>query len=281
MAKQSDAAIIFAALSDRFESEGFDRRRLELPNQDVLIRAVAKANPHTIVVLNTGGPVSMTPWLKDAAAVVQAWYPGQEGGNAIADILLGNTNPSAKLPVSFLKSHHDSPVFKDYKNKSLKSPYPEGIFVGYRWLDKQGIQPLFPFGHGLSYTRFEYSNLRIDPSGEYEFTVRVDIKNSGKMKGAEVVQLYVKDVECRVEQPEKELKGFEKIFLEAGEKKIVAIKLKNETFAFYDTAQKQWVVEPGEFEIWLGSSSKDIRLKKRLMVTAILPLLCAVPILPS
>jgi len=281
LAKQSDAAIIFAALSDRFESEGFDRRRLELPNQDVLIRAVAKANPHTIVVLNTGGPVSMTPWLKDAAAVVQAWYPGQEGGNAIADILLGNTNPSAKLPVSFLKSHHDSPVFKDYKNKSLKSPYPEGIFVGYRWLDKQGIQPLFPFGHGLSYTRFEYSNLRIDPSGEYEFTVRVDIKNSGKMKGAEVVQLYVKDVECRVEQPEKELKGFEKIFLEAGEKKIVAIKLKNETFAFYDTAQKQWVVEPGEFEIWLGSSSKDIRLKKRLMVTAILPLLCAVPILPS
>jgi beta-glucosidase len=266
LAKESDAVVIFAGLSDRFECESFDRRRLELPNQDVLIRAVAKVNPRTIVVLNTGGPVLMKPWLKDAAAIVQAWYPGQEGGNAIADILLGNTNPSAKLPVSFIKSPDDSPAFKDYKDRSLKSPYPEGIFVGYRRLDKQGIHPLFPFGHGLSYTRFEYSNLRIDPVGEYEYAVSMDIKNSGKMKGAEVVQLYVKDVECRVERPEKELKGFSKVFLKPGEKKTVTIKLKKESFAFYDTNREQWVVEPGEFEIWLGRSSGDIRLKDRVLM---------------
>ena len=261
LAKESDVAIVFAGLSDRFESEGFDRQKLELPNQDKLINAVAAANPNTVVVLETGGPVLMAPWLDDVAAVVQAWYPGQEGGNAIADILLGNVNPSGKLPVSFIKSYEDSPAFNGYKDKSLKSHYPEGIFVGYRYLDKHKIEPLFPFGHGLSYTQFAYSGLRIDPLTDGAFAVNVDIENTGKVKGAEVVQVYVKDVACSVERPGKELKGFSKVFLEPGEKRAVRITLNRDAFAFYSTRQNRWVVEPGESEIQVGASSRDIRLK--------------------
>jgi beta-glucosidase len=267
LAKNSDAAVIFAGLHNRFESEGFDRRRLELPNQDILIKAVAEVNRNTIVVLNTGTPVLMGPWLEKAAAVVQAWYPGQEGGNAIADVLVGNTNPSGKLPFSFIKRADDSPAFKDYGDKSLNSPYPEGIFVGYRYLEKHGIEALFPFGHGLSYTMFEYGNLKVNPPGVgvgeegFPITVSVDVRNTGKREGTEVVQVYVKDMACSVERPEKELKGFEKVFLEPGEKKTISIKLNRDAFAFYDPDRKQWVVEAGEFEILVGSSSKDIRLK--------------------
>jgi beta-glucosidase len=272
LAKNSDAAVIFAGLHNRFESENIDRRRLELPNQDVLINAVEEVNPNTIVVLNAGSPVAMNPWLDKVAAVVQAWYPGQEGGNAIVDVLVGNTNPSGKLPFSFIKSSDDSPAFKDYKDKSLKSPYPEGIFVGYRYLDKHGIEALFPFGHGLSYTSFEYSNLKVNPAGiiaretDFPVTVSGDVRNTGKRKGAEVVQVYVKDVECRIERPNKELKGFARIFLAPGEKKTISIKLNRDAFAFYDPDRRQWVVEPGEFEIVVGSSSKDIRLKKTLKI---------------
>jgi beta-glucosidase len=272
LAKHSDAAIIFAGLHNRFESEGYDRRRLELPNQDVLIKAVAEVNPNTIVILSTGSPVSMNPWLDKVAAVVQAWYPGQEGGNAVAEILLGKYNPSGKLPVSFIKNDDDSPAFKDYKDKSLNSPYPEGIFVGYRYLDKHSIEALFPFGHGLSYTRFEYTNLKVTPPGVgvgeegFPITVSVDVRNTGKRKGAEVVQVYVKDVECSVERPVKELKGFTRLFLEPGEKKAVTIKLNRDAFAFYDTDRQQWVVEAGEFEMMVGRSSKDIRLKGYLMI---------------
>jgi len=272
LAKNADAAVIFAGLYNRFESEGFDRRRLELPNQDILIKAVAGVNRHTIVVLNTGTPVLMNLWLDKVTAVVQAWYPGQEGGNAIADVLVGNANPSGKLPFSFIKSTDDSPTFKDYKDKSLISPYPEGIFVGYRYLDKHNIEALFPFGHGLSYTRFEYSNLKILPPGVgvgeegFPVAVNVDIRNTGKRKGAEVVQVYVKDVECRVERPNKELKGFGKVYLEPGEKKTISITLNRDAFAFYDADRRQWVVEPGEFEILAGSSSKNIRLRKLLKI---------------
>jgi beta-glucosidase len=214
----------------------------------------------------------MDPWLNRVAAVVQAWYPGQEGGNAVADVLVGNTNPSGKLPVSFIKSYDDSLVFKDYKDKSLISPYPEGIFVGYRYLDKHGIDALFPFGHGLSYTSFEYNNLKVNPRGivleeaeaDFSVTVNVDVRNTGKRKGAEVVQLYVRDVECSVQRPNKELKGFEKVYLEPGEKKTISIKLNRDAFAFYDPDRRQWEVEAGEFEIMAGRSSKDIRLKSQV-----------------
>jgi beta-glucosidase len=208
----------------------------------------------------------MNEWIDDVAAVVEAWYPGQEGGNAIADILLGNYNPGGKLPFSFIKKYEDSPAFKDYRDKSLKSPYAEGIFVGYRYLDKHHIEPLFPFGHGLSYTRFQYSNLKIEPLGDDAFLVKVEIKNIGKRKGAEVVQVYVRDVECSLERPEKELKGFQKIFLEPGEKQRVQITLNRDAFSFYHPEKKQWIKEPGEFEIQVGGSSKNIRMKGSINV---------------
>ncbi|MCP5105467.1 MAG: hypothetical protein GY950_18920 [bacterium] len=265
LAKQSDIAIVFAGLSDRFESESYDRPRLELPNQDKLIKAVADANPNTVVVMYTGSPVLMNEWIDDVAAVVQAWYPGQEGGNAVADILLGKQNPSGKLPFSFIKSYDHTPAFKGYKDKkTLKSNYEEGIFVGYRYLDKHKIEPLFPFGHGLSYTPFSYSGLTIEPLNDGAFAVNVDIKNTGKVKGAEVVQVYVKDMECSLERPEKELEGFSKVFLEPGARQTVRIKLNKDAFSFYHPSQKQWVVEPGEFEIQVGASSGDIRLKGKL-----------------
>lgn len=266
LAKESDVAIVFAGLSARFESESSDRRQLELPHQDTLIKAVAAANPNTVVVMETGTPVQMDPWIDDVAAVVQAWYPGQEGGNAIADILLGNVNPSGKLPVSFIKSQKDSPAFKGYKDKNLKSHYSEGIFVGYRYLDKHKIEPLFPFGHGLSYTQFVYSGLTVEPLKDGAYAVNADIENTGKVKGAEVVQVYVKDMECSVQRPEKELKGFSKVLLEPGEKQTVRITLNRDAFAFYSTQQNKWVVEPGEFEIQVGGSSRDIRLKDRISV---------------
>jgi beta-glucosidase len=214
----------------------------------------------------------MNPWLDKVAAVVQAWYPGQEGGNAVADVLFGNTNPSGRLSVSFIKSSNDSPAFKDYRDKSLISPYAEGIFVGYRCLEKHGIDALFPFGHGLSYTMFEYTKLKVNTPGVgvgeegFMVIISVDVGNTGKRRGAEVIQVYVKDVECSVERPVKELKGFAKVSLEPGEKKTISIKLNRDAFAFYDTGQKQWVVEPGEFEILVGSSSKDIHLKDHIML---------------
>jgi beta-glucosidase len=264
LAKEADAAIVFAGLSNRFESESFDRIRMNLPNQDKLIKAAAAANPNTIVVLETGSTILMNEWIDNVAAVIQAWYPGQEGGNAIADILLGNVNPSGKLPFSIMGKQEHSPAFKDYRDKeTLKTNYAEGIFVGYRYLDKHKIEPLFPFGHGLSYTHFEYSDLKIEPLEDDAVVVKVDIRNTGKRSGAEVVQVYVRDVESSLERPEKELKGFQKVVLEPGEKQTVQITLYRDAFSFYHPEKKQWMLEPGEFEILIGSSSKNIRLRER------------------
>lgn len=266
IAKQCDAAIIFAGLYERWESEGWDRRRLELPNQDALIEAIARANPNTIVVLQTGTPVLM-PWLEHAAAVVHAWYPGQEGGHAIADILLGTVNPSARLPVSFIASYNQSPAFRDYKDKGMKSSYAEGIFVGYRFLDKHRLQPLFPFGFGLSYTTFEYSGLQVSAGTDrYHFNVSLNVKNTGKRSGTEVVQLYIRDVACTLPRPDKELKGFARIHLNPGEIKQVTLTLNRDSFSFFDPNPGSWVVEPGEFDILIGSSSKHICLQKRITV---------------
>lgn len=268
IAKKSDVAVVFAGLHARFESEAQDRNRLELPNQDVLIKAVAKANPNTVVVMETGTPVNTEPWIRDIAALVQAWYPGQEGGNAIADVLLGDHNPGGKLPFSYISNNDDTPAFKDYKDKSLKSPYPEGLFVGYRYLDKHNLRPMFPFGHGLSYTGFQYSSLEVEPASgdETAFTVRLEVKNTGKRKGADVVQVYVKDMESSLERPEKELKGFQKVFLEPGQSKTVSVTLKRDAFVFYHPGKKQWTVEPGMFEVRVGSSSTDIRLKETMEI---------------
>ncbi|MBN1384742.1 MAG: glycoside hydrolase family 3 C-terminal domain-containing protein [Elusimicrobia bacterium] len=264
-AKKSDAAVIFAGFYKNLETEGADRKDMELPEgQDQLIEAVSNANKKTVVVLINGSPVDMRKWVDKVPAVVEALYPGQEGGNAIADILLGNMNPSGKLPFTFPKKLEDNPSYANYPGSGGKVHYNEDIFVGYRHYDTRNVEPLFPFGHGLSYTEFEYSNLEISPEEIKKggtVTVSLDVENIGKREGKEVVQLYVQDVESSVERPVKELKGFRKINLKPGEKKKVRFELKEDALSFYDPAKKSWVAEPGGFKILIGSSSRDIRLK--------------------
>ncbi len=266
LASRSDVAIVVAGLTDEWESEGFDRIDMELPGRQVeLIERVAAANPKTVVVLNVGSPVAMK-WIDKVAAVVQAWYGGQEAGNAIADVLFGDANPSGKLPTTFPKRIQDNPAYINYPGENGKVLYGEGIFVGYRYYDKKEVEPLFPFGHGLSYTTFAYRNLALS-AAEYgpgdEVQVSVDVQNTGSRAGQEVVQLYVRDLESSLARPEKELKAFAKVALEPGETRTVTFSLDRDALSFYDPGSRQWVVEPGEFEVLIGSSSRDIRLAGR------------------
>jgi len=264
-AAKSDAAIVVVGRSPKLESEDFDIKSLNLPaGQDELIEAVAKANKNTIVVINAGGPVIMTKWIDHVPAVVDMWYGGQEGGNAIADILFGDANPSGKLPVSFVKEWKDSPAYGHYPGENLTVDYAEGIYVGYRYFDKHNIDPLFPFGFGLSYTKFDYSNLKVSPnqiSPNQPVEVSLTVRNSGSRPGAEVVELYVHDGQSSVDRPVQELKGFRRIELAPGESKDVHFTLDRSAMAFYSTAKKDWVAEPGEFDVLIGASSRDIRLK--------------------
>jgi beta-glucosidase len=265
-AEKSDVAIIFAGLNHDYDTEGKDRPDMKLPyNQDELIQAVYQANPKTIVVLISGSPVEMNPWVNEIPAILQAWFAGMEGGTAMAEVLFGEVNPSGKLPFTFPKKLSDSPAHKigDYPGKNLNVEYKEGILVGYRYFDTKKVEPLFPFGHGLSYTQFEYSDLKIHKNGKDEglpVEVRFKIKNVGNRFGEEVPQLYVSDIEASVVRPAKELKKFTKIKLQAGEEKQILLELDQDAFSYYDVNSSSWVVEPGKFGILIGSSSRDIRL---------------------
>jgi beta-glucosidase len=250
---------VFAGLTHEWESEGFDRPNIEMPGEQAeLIRRVAAANPNAIVVINAGSPLDMD-WLDQAAAVVWAWYPGQECGNAIADVLFGDVNPSGKLPTTFPRRLQDNPAYINYPGENGQVHYGEGLFVGYRYYDKKDVTPLFPFGYGLSYTTFEYRNLRVQ-AGQV-IRVSVDVQNTGQRTGKEIVQVYVRDVRSRLVRPEKELKAFAKVSLEPGETKTVTFTLDEEALSYYDPAYKAWVAEPGEFEVLVGASSRDIRLR--------------------
>jgi beta-glucosidase len=267
LAKNSDIAILFVGTYSDIETEGCDREGLQLPfRQDELVEKVSKANPNTIVVLTTGTSVKMDKWEKNVPAILDMFFGGQEGGNAITEILFGDVNPSGKLPFSFIKSEGQLPVYKGYRDKSLNANYSEGIYVGYRYLDKYKVDPQYPFGHGLSYTNFEYSDLSINKLTRTEFEVKLKVKNTGKVEGDEVVQLYVSDIECTTDRPEKELKAFSRIKLKPAEIKVVTMKLNEKAFAFYNLNKKSWTVEPGEFEILMGSSSRDIRLKNKIEI---------------
>ena len=265
LARKSDAAIVVVGNSARIESEDFDRPNMDLPaGQDELIAAVASANKNTIVVIVAGSPVTMTKWIDRVPAVVQAWYGGQEAGHAIGDILLGAQNPSGKLPVTFPKQLSDSPAYGNYPGENLHVTYAEGIYVGYRGFDKRDVEPLFPFGHGLSYTKFDYSGLAISPAkvaAGKQVEVTMQVRNSGSRAGTEIVQLYVHDVKSSVDRPLKELKGFQRVTLNPGEAKDVAFTLDQSAMSFFSTAKDDWVAEPGVFEVWIGASSRDIRLK--------------------
>jgi beta-glucosidase len=263
LARRSDVALLFVGFSPDNEQESYDRS-FELPaGQDELIQAVAAANPNTVVVVHAGGPVAMAPWLDRVRAVLMAWYPGQAVGQAIAAVLFGDENPSGKLPVSFPRAWQDAPAHGNYPGTDLRVRYAEGIYVGYRHFDRRRLAPLYPFGYGLSYTSFVYSDLVLDPArvrpGE-SLRVALKVRNSGPRAGAEVVQLYVRDVEASVDRPPRELKGFERVVLAPGETAEVTFTLGPDALAFYDETTKAWVAEPGTFEIFVGASSRDLRL---------------------
>ena len=262
LARKSDVAIVFAGTDASLESEALDVASMNLPdNQLEMIEQITKINPNTIVVLNGGTPLNSS-YLTHVKGLIHMYYSGQETGHAIASILFGDVNPSGKLPFSYIKDESQSPAFKDYKDPGLKIKYDEGIFVGYRYLDKNNINPVFPFGFGLSYASFEYTDLKVNKTGNFACDVTITIKNTGKIKGDEVIQLYVSDKECSVARPLKELKGFARVALNPGEIKTITLKLKLRDFSFWDVKTNNWKAEPGVFEVMIGASSRDIRLKK-------------------
>lgn len=270
LAARSDVALLFVGLNGDWEGEGHDRPDMELPGrQAALIEQVAAANPNTVVVLQSGSPVAM-PWLDRVAGVIQAWYPGQECGNAIADVLFGDANPSGKLPQTFPRRLEDNPAYINYPGENGRVRYGEGLFVGYRYYEKKQVAPLFPFGFGLSYTSFAYDNLRLSASAiapDDRLTVSVDVTNTGQRIGKEIVQLYVRDVAASLSRPAKELKGFVKVALEPGETTTATLTLDREALAYWDDGRHAWVAEAGEFEALIGSSSQDIRARATFRLT--------------
>jgi beta-glucosidase len=263
-AKKSDVVVVFVSTMGS-EGEGNDRPSMDLPdNQSALIRAVAATNKRTIVVLNNGTPVTMTDWLEKVPAVVESWFPGQDGGTALAAILFGDVNPSGKLPDTFAASRDEYPDFGNYPGTNDQVHYAEGIYVGYRHFDKDNIKPLFPFGYGLSYTAFRYSNPKLSGaalSPDGSITASVDITNTGKRAGEEVAELYIHDLHPKMDKPVRELKGFAKVALTPGETKTVDFTLTPRDLAYFDPAGEQWKADPGEYEIEIGASSRDIRQK--------------------
>jgi len=263
-AKKADLAVVFVSTLNT-EGEGHDRPSMALPNnQDALIQAVAAVNKKTIVVLNNGTPVDMRPWIDQVPGLLEAWYPGQEGGNAIASILFGDVNPSGKLPTTLGARREDYPDFGNFPGVKNRVAYQEGIYVGYRHFDKENIAPLFPFGFGLSYTTFEYGPLQLsqptlDPQGKV--AVSLDVKNTGSRAGEEIVELYIHDPSPKIDKPVRELKGFAKIALAPGEKKTVSIPVTPRDLAYFDVPGKQWKADAGDYEIQVGASSRDIRQK--------------------
>lgn len=265
LAKKSDVAVVVVGYSYKLESEGFDRTSMDLPaGQDDLIKAVAAVNKKTVVVVAAGAPVTMTRWIHDVPAVLYAWYGGQEAGHAVGDLLFGKAVPSGKLPVTFPARIEDSTAYGHYPGESLHVAYAEGIYVGYRGFDKRKTEPLFPFGFGLSYTTFEYSGLKIsDKTVKMGGTLEVSlqVRNSGARAGDEIVQLYLHDVESSLDRPEKELKGFRRLTLQPGQTATVSFTLDQAALSFFDPGRKDWVAEAGAFEVLVGASSRDTRLR--------------------
>ncbi len=268
-AKRNDKVVIFAGLPDAFESEGYDRTHMRMPDCQLrLIEEIKKVNDNIVVVLHNGSPVEM-PFINDIKGLLEVYLGGQAVGAAACDILFGKVNPSGKLAETFPLKLSDNPSYLNFPGVGDDVQYREGIFVGYRYYDKKDMQVLFPFGYGLSYTSFEYSNLTLSSDEIRDtktLTVSCDITNTGDREGMEIVQLYVRDKESSVPRPVKELKGFEKVSLKPGETRRVVFNLDKRAFAYYETAISDWFVEYGEFEILIGASSRDIRLSKPVYV---------------
>lgn len=268
-AKNSKVAIIFAGLPDRYESEGFDRKHLRIPeNQIRLIDAIAEVQSNIVVVLNNGAPIEMS-WIGKVKGILEGYLGGQALGGAIAELIFGKANPCGKLAETFPKKLCHNPSYLNFPGDEETVKYNEGVFVGYRHYDTRDIEPLFPFGYGLSYTSFEYSDLKLNKktiNDNDTISVNVRVKNIGDIAGKEIVQLYVKDIESTIPRPQKELKGFEKVTLEPGEEIIVTFKLDKRSFAYYNVQLKDWHVETGDFEIMVGKSSREILLKETVHI---------------
>jgi len=266
LAAKADAVIVCVGFDPATESEGFDRTFALPGGQDELIRQMASVNKNVIVVLTAGGNADMTKWIDSVPALLHAWYPGQEGGTALAQILFGDYSPSGKLPASFERRWEDNPTYKSYYPVAgeMAVKYSEGVFLGYRGYDKSGVKPMFPFGYGLSYTTFAYKNISVSPAqGGLNQPVKVsfDVTNTGKRQGAEVAELYVGDSHAKVPRPAKELKGFARIELKPGETRRVTIELNRRAFSYYDVDRKDWTAAPGKFEILAGPSSDKLPLQ--------------------
>ncbi|WP_088103042.1 beta-glucosidase family protein [Halalkalibacter urbisdiaboli] len=273
LAKQVDKVIIFAGIPEELEeAEGFDKEVTELPNSQInLILSVVQEQPDTAVVLSNGSPLTMTGWVDQVPALIEGWFAGQAGGSAIAEILFGLANPSGKLSETFPEHMDHNPAHLTYPGENGKVHYHEGIFVGYRYYDKKNIKPLFPFGHGLSYTEFSYESIQVNKeviNDNETVEVSVKVRNSGAMAGKEVVQLYVNDQDSSVIRPVKELKKFEKVNLHPGEAKQITFTLTKRDFAYYDVELQGWRVETGLFNLFVGGSVADIRLSTAIHVTS-------------
>jgi len=276
IARSADAALLFLALPETKESEGYDRPDLDLTSHQVaLIKAVTAVQPKTIVVLNNGAAVLMSEWIEGTAAVLEAWMMGQAGGGAIADVLYGKVNPSGKLAETFPLKLEDSPAYTNFPGEYGAVRYGEGIYMGYRYYDTKKVPTQFPFGYGMSYTTFEYQNPRLSSQTIQDvdgLTVCVDVTNTGKLAGKEVVQVYVHDHKSSLARPPKELKGFAKLELMPGETKTVTVSLDFRAFAYYHPDYKQWITEDGEFDILIGASSTDIRCSETVTLHSTLEL---------
>jgi beta-glucosidase len=270
LAARADVVVVAAGFEPMTESEGYDRT-FQLPaGQDELIAAVRAVNKRVVVALTSGGGVDMTRFIDHVPAVIETWYAGQEGGTALAEVLLGEVSPSGKLPVTFERRFEDSAVAASYyPNAEKKIAYKEGVFLGYRHFDRSGRKPLFPFGHGLSYTRFKYGALTVTPeamTADVPVTVSFDVTNVGKRRGAEIAQLYVGDRHAPVPRPPKELKGFARVDLAPGETKRVQLLLDRRALSYFDVGTKAWRAEPGVFDLLIGSSSQRIELSGKLVL---------------
>jgi beta-glucosidase len=267
LASRADAVVVAVGFDEASEGESADRTFALPPGQDELISQIAGANKNTIVVYTSGGGVDMSAWTARVPAILQSFYPGQEAGTALSQLLFGDYSPSGKLPITVERRWEDNAVHDSYypNRGGTRVAYTEGIFVGYRHFDKSGIKPLFPFGYGLSYTSFAYKNLRVSPSsGDNPITVSFDVTNTGNRAGAEVAEVYVGDHHAHVPRPVKELKGFSKVDLNPGETKQVTVTLDSRAFSYYDDKNHRWTAEAGEFDILVGRSAAEIELTGKL-----------------
>jgi beta-glucosidase len=277
-ARSANVALLYIALPDSKESEGYDRPDLDLtPQQVSLIMAVTAVQPKTVVILNNGAPVVMSDWIDGTAAVLEAWMMGQAGGGAIADVLYGKVNPSGKLAETYPQRLADTPAYINFPGGNGEVRYGEGIFIGYRYYETKEVPVQFPFGYGMSYTTFKYKNPKVSAETFRDIdglTVSVDVTNTGKVAGKEVVQVYVHDHKSRLVRPPKELKGFAKVELQPGETKTVTLALDFRAFAYYHPAYQRWITEDGEFDILIGASSADIRCTQTVTLQSTLELPC-------